>query len=62
MDSILTTMRRHIEQACPEGQIDYLAAVDPATLRDVGTLVGPVHLALAVRLGGARLIDNLLVE
>jgi len=48
---------RILEDGRPEG-IDYVALVDPATLDDVRTLSGEALLAVAVRFGGARLIDN----
>ncbi len=42
--------------------IDYIAAVDPLTLKPVDTLEGPTLLAIAVRVGNTRLIDNVLVQ
>jgi len=42
--------------------IDYVAAVDPITLRNVETVAGPTVLAIAARVGSTRLIDNLQVE
>jgi len=41
--------------------IDYVAAVDPATLRPVEVVTGPTLLAIAARVGSVRLIDNILV-
>jgi pantoate--beta-alanine ligase len=41
--------------------IDYVAAVDPVTLRPVESIVGWTVLAIAVRVGSTRLIDNMLV-
>lgn len=41
--------------------IDYIAAVDPITLKPVDTVTGPTVLAGAVRLGGTRLIDNVII-
>jgi pantoate--beta-alanine ligase len=46
----------------PRARLQYAAAVDPDTLHPVATIQGRVLLALAVFLGGTRLIDNLLVE
>jgi pantoate--beta-alanine ligase len=40
---------------------DYVAVVDPVSFRPLDTLSGSALLALAVRLGGTRLIDNLLL-
>jgi pantoate--beta-alanine ligase len=41
--------------------IDYVAAVDPATLRPVESITGPTLLAIAARVGKTRLIDNTLI-
>jgi pantoate--beta-alanine ligase len=42
----------------PYTQIDYINLCDPVTLDDVDTLEGETLLALAVRVGKTRLIDN----
>ena len=42
--------------------IDYVAAVDPQSLRHVDTVTGPTLLAMAARVGNTRLIDNLIVS
>ena len=42
--------------------IDYVAAVDPLTLKNVETVTGPTVLAIAARVGTTRLIDNVVVE
>jgi pantoate--beta-alanine ligase len=42
--------------------VDYVAAVDPQTLKSVETITGPTVLATAARVGMTRLIDNLIVE
>jgi pantoate--beta-alanine ligase len=41
--------------------IDYVAAVDPITLRPVDVITGPTLLAIAARVGSTRLIDNVLL-
>ncbi len=46
----------------PLARLQYAAAVDPDTLRPAGTGDGRVLLALAVHVGGTRLIDNRVVE
>jgi pantoate--beta-alanine ligase len=46
-------VRRH-----PYTQIDYVSLCDPVTLDDVDTIRGETLLALAVRVGKTRLIDN----
>jgi pantoate--beta-alanine ligase len=55
-------IRERLAQRAPLGEIDYVKAVDPETMADVERAEPPVLLALAVRFGRARLIDNLLVE
>jgi len=42
--------------------IDYVACVDPQTLKPVDELAGPVVCAIAARVGATRLIDNLILE
>ena len=45
-----------------EANIDYAEIYDAATLADVQEIDGRVLIALAVRFGTTRLIDNLIVE
>ena len=59
---VLQTVRAHLEAGAPEGRIDYVEIVDPATLADVESTDGPVLVAAALQLGQARLIDNVLVD
>lgn len=42
--------------------IDYVAIVDPETLKDLDKIQGKALIALAVKFGKARLIDNIIVE
>lgn len=58
---ITAEMRRMIAEARPTG-IDYISIVDPATLQPVRCIEPPVLIALAVRIGNTRLIDNVLVD
>jgi pantoate--beta-alanine ligase len=44
--------------AYPFTEIDYIALCDPVTLDDVDTLSGDTLMALAIRVGKTRLIDN----
>ena len=41
--------------------IDYIAAVDPHTLKTVDVVNGPTVLAIAARVGSTRLIDNVII-
>jgi pantoate--beta-alanine ligase len=42
----------------PDAEIDYVQIVDADTLKDVETIKGTVLVALAVKIGATRLIDN----
>jgi pantoate--beta-alanine ligase len=55
-------LRDEIARRVPDGRIDYATVVDPETLEGCQDTDRPVVLALAVRLGKARLIDNLRVD
>ncbi len=46
----------------PLAACEYVAVCDPATLRELDRVEGPALVALAVRIGKTRLIDNLLWE
>jgi pantoate--beta-alanine ligase len=59
---VIAAMKEQIARKAPDGEIDYIRIVDPESLRDVEEVKGPVLAALAVRLGPARLIDNLLIS
>jgi pantoate--beta-alanine ligase len=41
--------------------IDYVACVDPLTLKDLEVIKGPAVLAIAARVGATRLIDNVVL-
>ncbi|MFW6284178.1 MAG: 4-phosphopantoate--beta-alanine ligase, partial [Desulfosalsimonas sp.] len=49
---------RKIIGTAPETKIDYIAVCDPETLEDRETIDRPVLMAMAVRVGNTRLIDN----
>lgn len=49
-------------QAVPDLVIDYVAIVNARTLMDVESLSGEILVALAVKLGNTRLIDNIRVK
>jgi pantoate--beta-alanine ligase len=46
----------------PLARTEYVSAADPQTLEELGLAEGGVLLSMAVRVGKARLIDNLLLE
>jgi pantoate ligase/cytidylate kinase len=56
---IATIQRILLEQHL---QVDYIAAVDPITLKTAMVVGGPTVLAIAARVGTTRLIDNIIVE
>ena len=59
--SRLTTAMQHMLLA-QHLLIDYIASVDPLTLKPVEIMTGPTVLAIAARVGATRLIDNIVVE
>jgi pantoate--beta-alanine ligase len=58
----LTEQMRAVIQTAQPTSIDYISVVDPDTLQPLDRISGPVLVALAVRFGGTRLIDNLLID
>jgi pantoate--beta-alanine ligase len=46
----------------PEAKLDYAEIVDPETLQPVARIEKPVLAALAVWVGRARLIDNMVLD
>jgi pantoate--beta-alanine ligase len=56
-DAVGQTMERVVETV-PAARLDYSAVVDAETLQPLTKLAGTVLLAIAVRLGTTRLIDN----
>jgi len=55
---IAAAIRRHLADRAGLGEVDYVEIVDPDSLRSVETVVAPAVVALAVRFGPTRLIDN----
>lgn len=45
----------------PRARVDYVSVADPLTFRELSGLEGPALLSMAVFVGRARLIDNLLL-
>jgi pantoate--beta-alanine ligase len=58
----LRRVMRDVLDAEPLAQTDYVSAADPLTLAELGDATNGVLLSMAVRVGKARLIDNLLLE
>ena len=50
-----------LESNQPEAKLDYLAVVNPETLIDVEEISDRALVAIAVRIGGVRLIDNRII-
>ncbi len=48
--------------ACPEAKTDYISICDPETLEELKTVDRPALMALAVKVGKTRLIDNMMVN
>ena len=46
----------------PETGIDYISICDPETLADMQTVDRPALMALAVKVGKTRLIDNMMLN
>ena len=57
---ILQEARTFIETH-PGAVIDYIALCDPLTLNDAPSIDRPVLMALAVKVGKTRLIDNAII-
>ena len=51
-----------LQSSQPAAQIDYIAVVDPETLESVDEIADRALVAIAVRIGGVRLIDNRVIE
>jgi pantoate--beta-alanine ligase len=61
-DSAASADAARRELATYEIEPEYLEIVDPETLEAVGTIDGPVLVAVAARIGRARLIDNVIAS
>ncbi len=59
--TLLDMLRQRWAKDLPSGQVDYLTVVDAATLEPQNILGEASLLACAVRMGKARLIDNILL-
>jgi pantoate--beta-alanine ligase len=59
---VVEAILAHLAGRAPSGVVDYVEIVDPRELWPVENTDGEVLIALAVRFGRARLIDNILVD
>ncbi len=53
---------REVLLRIPSVEIEYINIVDAGTLKDIETVAGKVLIAVAVKIGPARLIDNIMVD
>ncbi len=60
-EHIAAEMRKILSQA-PSMQIEYVSIVDADSLQKIDKIIGKVLAAVAVRIGAARLIDNIVVD
>ena len=63
---LLATMQHILLDPGSQGRVplavDYVAAVDADTLKNIEVISKPTILALAVRVGATRLIDNVILQ
>jgi pantoate--beta-alanine ligase len=59
---VVAAILAYLAARAPDGVVDYVEIVDPRELSPVEKTDGNVLIALAVRFGRARLIDNILVD
>ncbi|WP_462323742.1 pantoate--beta-alanine ligase [Desulfoplanes sp.] len=60
--ALLDTITAFYGEHIPGGRLDYFEVVDPDSMQSVSVIFGPVVLAVAMYLGNARLIDNVLID
>jgi pantoate--beta-alanine ligase len=60
--NLLKTQMKKILNQIPSLKIQYISIVDAETLRDLNRISGKVLIAIAVKLGTTRLIDNIIVD
>lgn len=59
---LLAELGEMYARAMPSAVVEYMALVDPDKLFPVEEVLGPTLLAVAVKFGQARLIDNILIS
>lgn len=60
--AIKEAMEKLILSEVPDAKVDYIEVVDDDTVQPVSRIGGPVLIALAVKIGSTRLIDNVTVR
>ena len=59
---LLAAGREHLAlRGVGDDDIEYFSAVNPESLQEVTTITAPTLFAIAARVGGVRLIDNIIV-
>jgi len=58
---IIDEMQKILQQI-PSSEIEYISIVDAETLQSIDNITGKILAAVAVKVGPARLIDNILVD
>jgi len=59
---LLDKLRNFYKKNIPSGQIDYLEIVHPEEIKPLNSINKSALLAVAIKIGKARLIDNILLE
>jgi pantoate--beta-alanine ligase len=62
VNNIKNSMQERILSEAPVSKIDYAGVYDPETLEDISGVQNEVLLAVALKIGNTRLIDNMLVN
>lgn len=60
--TIISEMKSFIKKNIADSKIDYISIVDPDSLNSLKRIDGKAVVALAVKVGKARLIDNIIVS
>jgi len=61
-DRAVAFLTEEYARTLPMGRPDYITLVDPDDIRPLKAIDGPALAAVAIHLGKARLIDNILIE
>ena len=58
----ITTQMRKVLARSSSIEIEYVSIVDAETLQSIDKIAGKVLVAVAVRIGSTRLIDNIVID